>query len=59
MLESNGVWLPINTQFQQTLPYRISKMKVELQDEHVDLDELTLRQDSSIFKLDKLANQPY
>ena len=57
--ESNGVWLPVNTHFQQTIPYRISKTQVELQDEHVDLDDLTLIEDDTVFKLDKLANQPY
>ena len=34
-------------------------MHIFLQDEAVDLHEITEHDDDSIFKLDKLANQPY
>ena len=28
--ESDGVWIPVNTHYQQTIPFRISKSQVEL-----------------------------
>ena len=57
--EAKLVWVPINSQWNQMIPYRIQRANVFLQDEAVDLDDLTLHQDSSIFKLVKMTNLPY
>ena len=57
--EAKSIWIPVNTQWQQTIGYQISKTHIFLQDQAIDLDDLTLIEDDSIFKVEKLANQPY
>ena len=57
--ESKIVWAPINIQWRQEIPYRIQKTQIFLQDEFVDLDDLTLIEDDSIFKVIKMPNKPY
>ena len=50
--EAKSLWIPINTQWQQNIGYRISKTHIFLQDRDIDLDELTLMEDDSIFKVE-------
>ena len=57
--EAKLLWVPINSQWNQMIPYRIQRANVFLQDQAVDLDDITLHEDSSIFKLDKMTNLPY
>lgn len=44
-------WIDVNTQFQQSTPYKVQRTEILLQDEIIDLDDLTLLSDSSIFRL--------
>ena len=53
------MWLPINTQWVQQIPYRISRQNVILQDEPIDLDDLTEYNNNNLFQLEKLPNKSY
>ena len=46
------MWVPVNSQIQQTIPFKISSTQLYLQDEAINLDELTELDDASVFKLD-------
>ena len=50
--ESKFMWAIVNTQVQQTLPFKISTTQLILQDEFVNLDSLTELEDASLFKFD-------
>ncbi len=50
--ESKIIWVPINTQIQQTIPYKISTSEVILQDAIINLDDVTELNDDSIFKME-------
>ena len=52
MSESRSIWLPVSTQVQQTIPFKISSTQLFLQDEYINLDELTELDDARVFKLD-------
>jgi len=52
--EARLLWLPINTQMRQTIPYKVSKTHLYLQDRDINLNSITLDQDSSIFKIEPL-----
>ena len=43
----------MSTQVKTTQPMQISMTQIELQDEYIDLDEITLLSNSSAFKLEK------
>lgn len=53
------LWLQVNTQVQQMLPYKISKTQIFLQDKDIDLDDLTEIYDSSIFQVEALPVRSY
>jgi len=50
--ESRIMWVPVNSQIQQSLPFKIMKTKLFLQDESINLDDLTEIEDASVFKLE-------
>ena len=52
------MWLPVNSQVQQITPFQISSTRLLLQDEAINLDELTELEDASIFKLDLMPMKP-
>ena len=43
----------------QQIPYRISRQNVILQDEPIDLDDLTEYNNNNLFQLEKLPNKSY
>ena len=49
----------MNTQFQQTLEYKVTRTEVRLQDKGADFDELTLILDKSMFEIEKKASRTY
>ena len=51
--ESRISWLLINTQMRQTIPFKVTKTEVELQDLAIDLDQLTEFGSLTPFKLEK------
>ena len=58
--ESRVQWLTINTQVKQNLPYAISTMDLELQDNKLlSFDELTRDDIESVFRLDGLPITSY
>ena len=57
--ESRVTWVPINSQIRQTIPYKVSTTQLFLQDEAINLDELTELEDTSVFTLDQLPLKPY
>lgn len=57
--ESRIIWLTVNTQVRQTIPYRIARTSLELQDAEIDLDQLTVIEDSSPFKLERHPTDSY
>jgi len=38
VMESRITWLPINTQMQEQVPFKVSTTKLYLQDEYLNLD---------------------
>ena len=52
-------WISVNTQFQQTLEYKVTRTEVRLQDKGADFDELTLILDKSMFEIEKKASRTY
>ena len=51
--ESKINWVPVNTQIQQTIPFKVSTTELFLQDvKTINLDDLTELADNSIFKLE-------
>ena len=52
-------WLKVNTQYQMSLPFRISKTHLELQDYHIDLDSLTKHESETPFKLEQHGSETY
>ena len=59
MPESRIIWLRVNTQMRQTQPFKVTNTQLLLQDEFLNLDDLTELDDATIFKLEKLSTQPY
>ena len=49
----------INTQAQQTLPFMVSTTQLILQDEFLNLDDLTELNDASVFRLDSMPVRSY
>ena len=49
----------MSTQMQMQFPFVVSKTDLQLQDLAVNLDDVTLLQDSSVFRLDQLIPRPY
>ena len=47
--EAKTSWLAINTQVQSQIPYQVSSTQLFLQDEMINLDELTELSDGSVF----------
>ena len=52
-------WLSINTQQQTVFPFKISTTKLLLQDEIVNLDDLTELEDETVFRLEQLPTKSY
>ena len=52
--EANLLWKRFNTQVAETIPFRVSRTEIELQDGYVDLDSITLISDGSVFELEEL-----
>ena len=59
MPESRILWLRINTQSRETIPFKVSNTQLYLQDEYINLDDITELEDASIFKVHKLQTQPF
>lgn len=57
--ESRVSWLPFNTQVRQTIPFKVTKTELDLQDLDIDLDDFTEYTDISPFKLEKQPAQSY
>ena len=55
--ESRVDWIRVSTKIQFEQPYSVKKTRLQLQDLHIDLDQLTELEDSSIFKFEKLPPQ--
>jgi len=52
--------VPVNTQIQQTIPFKVSTTQLFLQDlKSINLDDITELEDNSIFKLDQKPVMPY
>ena len=49
----------INTQVQQTAPMRVLTTELELQDEFVNMDQLTMVEDASVFRLELMPFTSY
>ena len=52
-------WIRINTKVRETLPYSIVRTELELQDEYINLDEITKIENSSVFSIKELPSRPY
>ena len=57
--ESEFMWNAISTQIQQEAVYKVSRTELQLQDLHIDLDEVTELVDSSAFKLEQVQMRPF
>jgi len=57
--ESRLTWIPVNDKDQETTPYKVSKTYLELQDESLNLDQVTLINDEALFKVEVLPTRPY
>ena len=58
--ESKIMWVPVNTQIQQTIPFLVSTTELFLQDvKSINLDDLTELSDSSVFKFEQKPVMPY
>lgn len=57
--ESQMAWIRINTKVRETLPYSIVRTELELQDEYINLDEITKIENSSVFSIKELPSRPY
>ena len=51
-------WIQISIVFQQDYPYLVQRTELELQDEIIDLDEITLLKDSTVFNLVNKSIRP-
>ena len=56
--ESKMFWIRASS-YKQTQPFSVIKTELELQDEYLDLDEITRLEDASIFSLKALPARPY
>lgn len=52
-------WLPIQTQVQQEVPFKIVREEVLLQDEIVEFDDLTQLENSNLFKFERMPARPF
>ena len=50
--EAQIIWLPFNSQMSSQIPFKITTTSLELQDEIVNLHDLTELEDESVFTLD-------
>ena len=48
--ETRSIWLPVNTQVQQTIPFKLATSLLFLQDRFINLDELTELEDDTVFR---------
>ena len=58
-MESRITWLPINTQMQEQVPFKVSTTKLYLQDEYLNLDQLTELENDTVFKMEQRPKQSY
>ena len=56
--EARLLWTMVNTQIRQTIPFKVSKTHVFLQDKDIDLNTITLEDDSTVFKVEPLPIRP-
>ena len=57
--ESRIKWLRVDTQTRKTYPFSFLSTRVILQDEYINLDDLTELEDPSLFKMLELQPKPY
>ena len=57
--ESLMGWHSINTQYQMTIPFKVTKTQLDLQDLHIDLDDLTELTSEYPFKLEQMPTVTY
>ena len=57
--ESRVEWVQINTQVRQTYPYQITQTHLFLQDDAVNLDDLTEFSDPTVFNFEGLPIRSY
>ena len=57
--ESHMKWLGINTQQQITIPFEVRTTKLLLQDEVINLDEITELEDETVFHLEQMPQRSY
>ena len=53
------MWVPVNSQIQQTIPFKVSSTQLYLQDIPINLDEITELDDASVFKLEPQPLRTY
>ena len=53
------MWVPVNSQIQATIPFKVSNTKLVLQDGEINLDDFTEMEDETIFKLEQQPVKPY
>ena len=53
------MWVPVNSQIQQTIPFKISSTQLYLQDDAINLDEITELDNASVFKLESQPLRTY
>ena len=49
----------INTQVRETVPFKVTLSELTLQDEYIDLDDITEITDDSVFKLTEMPIKVY
>ena len=52
-------WKRFNTNSAETIPFKISRTSLELQDMLVDFDEMTELNDKSVFEFEELLTRPW
>ena len=57
--EAEFLWNPLSTQIQQEIVYKLSRTELQLQDRHINLDDLTEVTDNSVFRLKKETPRPF
>ena len=53
------MWSRFNSQMKVTLPYKLTQTDLELQDLLLDLDQLTVMKDKTVFELEPMAPRPW
>ena len=56
--ESTIRWIPIDTQNQQSLPFKVQTSRINLQDHFVNFDSLTELENDKVFSLVEMRQRP-